>query len=351
MTSPVSSRTADGVIKVGLMSFAHMHAASYARILSSTPGIEVRASDPGQAERPDESGGPELAAELGVDYADSYDELLAWRPDAVVICSENARHRTDTEQAIAAGARAVLCEKPVATSLADADAMITAADAAGAMLMIAYPVRYSPTFVALKQAHDAGRLGTLRGLHGTNNGRVPSGGRAWFVDPVLAGGGALIDHIVHLADLYDELLGHQPAENVYAVANSLMPGAPVGVETTGLVSVRYPGGLVASIDSSWSMPLHGPTWGGLTMDAIGDAGMASMDAFLTRVDGYSETEQRPLWLGYGANLDTIMVETFLRCVRTGEAPPVDGRGGRRSLAVALAALESVRTGVAVDVVA
>jgi len=92
------------------MSFAHLHAASYARVLRALPGVEVRASDPGYRERPPgETGGPELAAELGVAHVDSYDELLDWRPDAVVVCAENARHRGLVERAARAGA-GVLCE-------------------------------------------------------------------------------------------------------------------------------------------------------------------------------------------------------------------------------------------------
>lgn len=330
-------------MKIALMSFAHTHAYGYARALRDLPGVELLTSDPLAGTRPaHETGGASMAAELGVDHVDSYAELLDWQPDGVIICSENARHREDTELAAAAGAH-VLCEKPLATTVEDATAMITVCEQAGVRLMVAYPVRYSPAFTALRDAYAHGRLGTLRALHGTNNGSVPSGARAWFVDPELAGGGGLIDHVVHLADLIDELLGHVPAEDVYAVANSLMPGADTGVETAAHVSVRYPGGVIATIDSSWSVPRSGPAWGGLTLDAVGDAGFASMDAFNQRVDGFSEAEKRPLWLSYGFNLDQLMIDTFLGVV-DGAEPPVDGRAGFRSMAVALAALESARTG-------
>jgi len=335
-------------MKIALMSFAHTHASSYARALRDRPGIELMTSDPLAGTRPaHETGGATMAAELGVPYVDSYDELMAWDPDGVIICSENARHRADTERAAAVGAH-VLCEKPLATTTDDAAAMIAACDAARIRLMVAYPVRYSPAFTALHDAYAAGELGTLRALHGTNNGSVPSGGRAWFVDPELAGGGGLIDHVVHLADLIDTLLGHVSAEEVYASANSLMPGADTGVETAAHVSVRYPGGVIATIDSSWSVPRSGPTWGGLTLDAVGDSGFASMDAFNQRVDGFSEAEKRPVWLSYGFNLDELMINTFLGVVE-GAEPPVDGRAGFRSMAVALAALESVRTGQPVAV--
>src|SRR5699024_1854621 len=111
---------------------------------------------------------------------------------------------------------------------------------------------------------------------------------------------------------------------------------------------RDPGGVIASIDSSWLMPQGAPTWGGLTLDVVGDRAFASMDAFGQRVDGFDQGAGSPLWLEYGPNLDALMMEAFLEVVRTGAEPPVDGRGGYRSMAVALAALESARTGRAVE---
>src|SRR5690606_32164342 len=107
-------------MKIAMMSFAHLHAVSYIRALKQLDGVEVIASDPDHSSRPEgEIGGPSLAAELGVDYYDDYATLLAQRPDGVIICSENAKHRELTELAAAAGAH-VMSEKPIATSTADA---------------------------------------------------------------------------------------------------------------------------------------------------------------------------------------------------------------------------------------
>ncbi len=138
--------------RIGIMSMAHLHAVSYAHALSRLPGVEVRVSDPDFSQRgPGESGGPALAAELGLDHLDSYAELLAWQPDGVIVCAENSRHRELVELAAAAGAH-VLCEKPLATTLLDARAMIEVCRTAGVSLMVAYPVRFSPAFGALRAA-------------------------------------------------------------------------------------------------------------------------------------------------------------------------------------------------------
>ena len=131
------------------------------------------------------------------------------------------------EQAAAAGAH-VLYEKPLATTVEDAQAML------------AYPVRFSPSFLDARARVRSGQLGVILGIRGTNNGKFPLADRVWFTDPGLAGGGALVDHVVHCADLIDDLLG-ESAESVRAVSNHIMHAdANVAVETGGLVTVRYP---------------------------------------------------------------------------------------------------------------
>jgi predicted dehydrogenase len=329
-------------MKIALMSFAHLHAASYARVLAALPGVELRASDPNHHERPPgESGGPELAAALGVAYVDSYAELLAWGPDAVVVCAENARHRALVELAAGAGA-AVLCEKPLATTLADARAMIDACARAGVVLMVAYPVRFSPAFGTLRTAYDAGSLGQVVALTGTNNGRLPTGSRSWFVDPQQAGGGAMMDHTVHLADLVDCLFAGVPAVSVYAVANQIMHAGEVSVETGGLVSIRYANDVIATFDCSWSRPDSHPTWGGLTLQLVGTDGIADLDAFGSRVEG--QTAAGPLWLPYGTDTDELLIREFVGAVATGRRPQPDGEAGYRSLQIALAGYESLSAG-------
>jgi predicted dehydrogenase len=327
------------------MSFAHPHAISYLRALGRL-GVEVLASDPDHGSRSaGETGGRELAAELGVPYVDSYRELLAWRPDGVVVCSENARHRELVELAAGSGA-AVLCEKPLATTLADARAMVDACSAAGVSLMVAYPVRFSPAFAGLVAAHTSGGLGEVKAVSGANNGQLPAGSRAWFVDPELAGGGALMDHTVHLADLLDALLDGTPAVSVYAAANSLLNSDRVQVETGGLVSVAYANGVIATFDCSWSKPESYPTWGGLTLQLVGTAGIADLDAFSGRVAGHAASGE--LWLPYGPDLDELLLAEFVAGIAEGRPAQPDGEVGYRTLEIVLAGYQSLRTGQPVD---
>lgn len=331
--------------KIGIMSFAHVHAASYATRLTAMPGVETLAADPG-THSADETRGRELAAELGVDYVDTYEELFAWRPDAVVITSENARHRADVERAAAAGAD-ILCEKPLATSWADGLAIRDAVKRAGVILMVAFPVRFSTAFSRLRAQKEAGALGKLVTIRGYNNGMLPRD-RAWFTDPALSGGGALVDHVVHVADMIDALTGKVPVR-VTASGNSILyPEQPA--ESAALALVEYSDGLVAAFDSSWSVPQQAPAWGGLRMSVLGTAGTIDIDFFGAAARGVSANgtalEER-----YGADSDLPMLTCFIDAVRSGRQPQPDVETGLRTLSIVLAAQESVRTERTVDIAA
>lgn len=330
-------------LKVGLLSFAHVHAATYAALLRDRTDVELVVADPDAATAPiDEKRGSALAAELGVRLVDSYDELFRWGPDAVVICSENSRHRQLVEMAASNGVP-ILCEKPLATTGEDARAILSACQRAGVTLTVAYPVRFHPAFQALRSTIRSGRLGRVLSTSGTNNGQAPLASRRWFVDPELAGGGSLMDHTVHLADLLDDLLDARPVE-VYAQTNRILHAGEVAVETGGLVVVTYDDGTVSTIDCSWSAPATYPSWGGLTLTVECETGSVDFDAFSDRVEIYDDAAGQLRWLDSGTNLDALMLEAFLTGVRAMRPIQPDGAAGYRTLQVVLAAYESAASG-------
>ncbi|MER7817169.1 Gfo/Idh/MocA family oxidoreductase [Streptomyces sp. NPDC096153] len=332
-------------MKVALLSFAHLHAATYIQLLRDRSDIDLVVTDP-DAEPGDPTRGKALADELGVSYRSGYEEVLSERPRAVIVTSENARHRTLVEQAAAAGAH-ILCEKPLATTESDARAMIDACEQAGVSLMTAYPVRFHPAFAALRHTLADGTLGPLLSVHGVNNSRPPGLVRPWFADPVLAGGGAIMDHTLHIADLLGVLLQGEQPTHVHAAANTLLAPDRAGeptVESAGLLTLAYPRGLVATIDCSWSHPAPHPTWGGLTLTCIGQRALAEFDAFPPLLTGYDTSRASTRWEPTAIDLDAAMLDSFLTAARTGQRAHPDGHTGLRTLQIALAAYRSLRTG-------
>jgi predicted dehydrogenase len=174
-----------------MLSFAHMHAFAYAHSLGETPGAQLIgiADDDGARAR-------EMAARFGA-AAWTVEQLLDSDVDAVIVCSENARH-ADHVVACAQAGKHVLCEKPLATTIADGERMIAACDRAGVFLSTAFVCRYLPPVRRAWEICRGGDLGEVYAVKATNHGTMPGG---WFADQALAGGGAVVDHTVHVADL------------------------------------------------------------------------------------------------------------------------------------------------------
>lgn len=337
-------------MRIGIASFAHPHASSYTRILTGTDGIEVLIADPDRGPGEDwRLQAWQRAQAAGAIALPGYDELFAAGLDGLVVCSENAAHHELVMRA--AGARIpVLCEKPLATTLAHARDMVTACERSGVPLMMAYPVRFSPAVAALNRAVAEGTLGPLQACVGRNNGQIPLGGPSWFTDPALAGGGALMDHVVHVADILLMLLGGPPVQ-VYAQASRIFHGGAARVETGGILAVTFSSGVAATIDFSWSRPDSYPTWGGVTLELAGERGTLTADVFGPTLTGFSDDSGGPVWISLADDLDRLMLEEFLAAIGEGRPPSPDGRAGLATLEIVLAGYESARTGQPVPVAA
>lgn len=311
-------------LRVGLVSWAHVHAPALARTLAALPQVEFTGSF-------DESGGPHD----GRTHVSL--EALLRESEAVVIASTNVAHRRYAVAAADAKVH-VLCEKPLATTIADARAMIDACRVAGVQLGVALPVRSSPAIVALKHAIESGALGTVRAVRATNPGQYP--GR-WFGDAREAGGGSTMDHTVHVADALRWLLGDEVVR-VHAELGSFLYGLPV--EDCGLLTLDLRGGAFASIDCSWSRPATYPTWGGVTMHVVGERGTVDVDVFRQSLMHYDDVAGAATHVSWGDDLNALMVGAFVDAILAGRPVPISGEDGLRALEVVVAAYRSAELG-------
>lgn len=328
-------------LRMGIMSFAHLHAEGFLHNLRANPAIELIGIADDNLER-----GRHFAQQYNARLFDSYEALLAEQPDGVVVCTENARHRPVVELAAAAGVH-VLSEKPLATTLDDARAMIDACKRNNVWLMTAFPMRFNAPVIEARRVLDSGALGRLYGANTTNQGKLPRYHsvypRDWFEQKALAGGGAAMDHTVHLVDLLRWFLGCEVVE-VYAQLNAILyRDAGVDVETGGLVMLTFEDGTFASVDCSWSKPPSYPTWGGLTMELVGETGLLTVDAFKQTSAVYGPAE-RARWPFWGSDSNQAMVDEFAAAIRENRAPAITGYDGYKSLEVALAVYESAERG-------
>lgn len=311
-------------LRVGFLGIAHMHAWGYVSALRSCQDARVTAVWDAETPRKDT-----FALENGLHQAESVEDLFD-RVDAVVITSPNKSHVEHASLA-AKGGKAILCEKPIVTTEQEATAM-RAAVAGKTLFMTAFPCRFSPAYQRLKERVKAGDIGAVQAICATNRGRCPGG---WFVDPALSGGGAMIDHTVHVADLLRDLLGQEPT-SVNAQIGNNMYGEDW--EDTAMLTLQYPSGVFATLDSSWSRPKSFKTWGDVTMNVVGEKGVVEMDMFGQEVDTYTTGHAVA---GYGSNLDLLLVREWISAIQDQREPLTTLEDGLAASRVAVAAYAAV----------
>ncbi len=206
-------------LPVVILGAGHVHALSYVRRLQAHPDVElvgIYDQTPSTARHLSEEAGTVAFGSV----ADALDKARA-----VAVCPEPTRQLA-LVQAAAAEELPVLCEKPFGTNFAEATALLQLSKRVP--VSVALPVRYHPAAVKLKVAVQSGALGAAAAVWATNRNSFPGG---WFADRSLAGGGCLLDHLVHVADLVRWIWGTELVSATAEAATSHNPG--LEVEDTG----------------------------------------------------------------------------------------------------------------------
>jgi predicted dehydrogenase len=247
--------------------------------------------------------------------------------DAAVVGTPNALHAPQAIAFLDAG-KHVLVEKPMAASLAEADAMVAAARRSGAFLMVAHCLRFHPDVRALRVRVEAGELGEIvkTRSYGGHAGWGPSG---WFTDPVLAGGGALVDMGVHAIDTARYLLGDPEPVRVCAAVGTRYGAYPV--DDDAVLLLGWANGVTSVVESGWWQP-H---LGGLEADTelYGTGGYARVWDMTEPPPGYQHCTQ-PM---YSAQL-----AEFVDAIAAGRQPRPGGEDGRVVVGIVEQAYASAR---------
>ena len=332
---------------VGIVSFAHYHANFWAEALSDHSQASLSGIWDANASR-----GKEAAERFNTTFYTSLGELLA-ASDALAICSENANHAEHIGAAVEANCH-VLCEKPIATSVASALRVREVVRAGSVVYMQSFPKRFDPISHELKRIVDSGQLGrlhTARVRHGHYHGLDPEFRKQWYTDPVL-GGGALLDEGIHAADLLCWLFG--VPQNVVAMISSATLG--LKVDDTALAVFAYDSGMLAEIVSSSvfqaadaSIELYGDK-GTAIVSGVDLASRDITDAGFLKVFDTQQSER--VWqvselvprfkLGEFHHQNML---GFVECLRAGKPPPISIEDGIRALALVESAYTAANSGM------
>ena len=281
--------------------------------------------------------------------------------DAVSVCTWNSAHAPCTIAALKAG-KHVLCEKPMATSAAEAREMLAAAKESGKLLMIGFVRRYGNDCSIVKDYIDQGFFGDIYYTKATylrRNG-CPGG---WFGDKAFSAGGPLIDLGVHVIDLTRYLLGNPKPISVYGatfqklgdrrelkdqkeyVASSKGADAVFNVEDLATALIRYDNGAVVSVEASFSLNTKKDEG---KIELFGTKAGAKLDPELelyTDINGYMTdvTLCAPTALSF-EGLFSKEIDHYIDCIQHGTVCRSPAEDGVTLMDILDAIYESARTG-------
>ena len=291
-------------------------------------------------------------------YADYNAMLAKIKPDIVTIATESGKHPKIAIDCINSGAH-VICEKPMALSTKDADAMISAAKNAGKKLAVCFQNRYNTPIQRLRSAVETGRFGRI--LHGMIQVRWYRDA-AYYAEADWRGtweqdGGALMNQCIHGIDLLQWMMGEDPVR-VQAQTRRFIH--PIQAEDFGAAIVEFKSGAVGIIEGSVcaypknvneTLSIFGERGtaviGGLAVNKIETWRFADATTEGDTEDKVLNPEEKdpPTVYGFG---HSALFRDFVLALEQNREPPISGERGRKALELILAIYQSQKTGKAVD---
>ncbi len=321
--------------------------AYHARAVQKAPGLKLAAVVDNQPDRL-----AAFAKEMKIPRQyDSLEALLkSGDLDALVISLPNYLHAPFAITALKAGV-AVMVEKPMATSAAEAEQMIEASQKSGAALMVGHCWRFDKEVRWLKEQVMAGRIGKIirtkgYGIH------VHWGPGGWFTQKKYAGGGALADMGIHAIDTARFLIGNPQPVSVYARMGAFYQD--YDVDDTGVILIAWDDGATSYVETGWWQPhMDGPE---ASTQLYGLSGFGSV--FPTRLELPNIQERRievtdpgyphPRPVHAPQEMYDTQMATFAECLLSGKTPVPGGQEGWINMKIVDAAYKSAQTGKVVE---
>lgn len=319
-----------GVALVGCGFIGAVHARSWSKVKGARLVATVNAIE-GKAKR--------VAEDYGAShYFTDYTKVLDMKEvDIVDVCTPTYTHREIAVAAVKSG-KHVLCEKPIATRLRDADEMVQAARKAGVKFMVAHVLRFWPEYVEAKRIVDSGALGEPRIARACRLSPFPEWA-PWHKDRRLSGG-VFVDMSIHDVDFLRWAMGE--VEEVFAGGGTLRTRDSTSHDYAHAI-LKFGNGAIAYVEGSWVQPLGFPFT--TYLEIVGTEGMLTVDnREPAAVRVYSPRAPPAAFTPFEEDGYDREVKHFYECVVKDKEPLVTGEEARRTLEVVLAAVKSIDEG-------
>lgn len=333
-----------GFASIGAGLFGQWHAMAYAR----HPLVDFRAVCD-----LDEDRARTLAETHGAAYhtAKLDDILNDASIKAVSIATPDHAHR-DVAVACAKAGKHILVEKPLATTVADAEAIVAAADTAGVLLMTDFHNRANPPMVAARNAIRAGQIGTPSYIYTrlSNTIAVPQDMLKWS-----GNSSALWFLGSHMVDVVGWMIGDRP-KSVYVVSRrGILNGLGIDAPDFHVATVEYEGGAVAVYEHAWILPRTYNTVKDLKVEILGSKGAINIDGSHNRMMELYTPEkgafQDMLVPPFGPHLTGFVLDAvahFIESVLHGKELLATGQDGLNNTRIISAMLDAANSGRRVD---
>ncbi len=267
-----------------------------------------------------------------------FDEL-----DAIYVGTTPPVHKDVIELAAEHGLH-VLCDKPIALTLSDADEIIRCAVTHNIKLMVPFNPRFQIPFIRAKEIIEGGELGELQYIYAVKYGKSPkylSGvDTSWFFDPDQAGFGGFGDIGIHAIDALRWLTGSE-VKRVYAdIGSRLDPTS--GIDDLGCMTMTFENEVIAVLSAGWANPPGYPKGLDVRFEILGTKGALLIEKpyhdFLI-----SDTERREEQDWWRVDIQSAVTE-FVACIIEDREPFITGKDGRAALEIQIAGYLSAETG-------
>lgn len=302
----------------------------------------------------------ELAQQYGGKAYDSYEALLADpQIDAVSVCAANHVHAEISIAALKAG-KHVLCEKPMAISLEECEAMVQAAKDSGKYLMIGQNQRLAKAHSKAKELIAQGAIGkvltfrTIFGHGGPETWSIDPGKNVWFFDRSKAAMGALADLGIHKTDMIQYVLGTKIVKT-QAVLTTLdkrdATGELIGVDDNAICIFQMENGAIGTMSASWTYysaednttVIYG-TEGELRLYDHPTYSVRQINKDGTRIDYQIDQIQTN-----DNQTASGIIDLFVECLVENKEPEISGENVLHAMKAVFASIESSATGRVVEV--